>query len=90
MSADKRRGEARRMRLLRNTCDPATCAGIPPHGRIYLNVEGGTSAKNADLQRLAEDGYLRLRRVYKSDNARRSCYVLTPKGWRAKASGSFE
>lgn len=90
MSADKRKGDARRMKLLRGTCDPAACQGLPPHGRIYLNVEGGRSMHDVDLMRLAEDGYLKLRRVYKSDHARRSCYVLTDRGWKAKKSGVFE
>jgi hypothetical protein len=93
VSADKRKGEARRLKLLRDTCDPATCHGIPPHGRIYVNVEGGKPMMLADLVRLAEDGYLVLRRTHKIGRgltARRSYYQLTPKGWKAKATGRFD
>jgi hypothetical protein len=76
------------MKLLRSTCDPETCRGVLPHGRIYQYTDNC-----CDLRRLAEDGLVRLTKASRRGAAAStlaSCYVLTAKGWKAKASGRFE
>lgn len=53
MSADKRKGLARRMVLLQRALR---------RGYLVLHVEGGMSAANRDLRRCVSDGLMEVRR----------------------------